>query len=295
MKYQKIIQESIRYVELHLHDKITLEEVSNRINYSKYHFHRVFKNQVGINFYDYIRKRRLANASKLLIYSDMKILDIALLYQFDSHEAFTRSFQSLYRLSPSRYRNIMRAHILNKNQEEKVMENLINGWQFVATDLDKYEISRDFNITNQSEYSIKIESKMADIDQSRDFSNFMQTFQAKHFLAKRMRFSAFIKSQDITGWSGLWMRIDDNSYNMLGFDNMSDRPIKGSTSWNHYACVLDIPSDSKNINIGLILAGSGSAWLDCCKFEEVNESVPTTDIRKPDDTLPDMPINLDLE
>lgn len=82
---------------------------------------------------------------------------------------------------------------------------------------------------------------------------------------------------------------------MLGFDNMHDRPIKGSTSWNHYACVLDIPNESKNINIGLILAGSGNAWLDCTKFEEVDKSVPITDIREPDEGLPDMPINLNLE
>lgn len=295
MKYQNIVQAIIDYVESNLQERILLEQTSKKFNYSKYHFHRMFKKQTGINFYDYILKRRLANASKLLVYTDLKILDIALLYQFNSHEAFTRSFKSLYQLSPSQYRNIMRTHVIKKEEEKRTMDNLINGWQFTGVDLDKYDVSKDFNITNQSSYSIKVQSKTDDIDPNMNFANFMQTFQAKHFIGKRMRFSAFVKGENITGWSGLWMRIDDDSYNMLGFDNMSDRPIKGTTSWNHYACVLDIPSTSKNINIGLILAGSGRVWLDYCKFEEVDKSVSITDIREPDEDIPDRPINLDFE
>lgn len=295
MEYQKLIKEVIDYIESNLQEKILLEQTAGKFNYSKYHFHRIFKKQTGINFYDYVLKRRLVSASKLLIHTDLKIIDIAFLYKFNSNEAFTRSFKSLYQLSPSEYRNIMRVHIINKKEEERIVENLIKGWQFTGTDLDKYDLSKDFNITNQSSFSIKVESKTDNIDPSMDFANLMQTFQAKHFIGKRMRFSAFAKGENITGWSGLWMRIDDDSYNMLGFDNMSNRPIIGTTSWNHYACVLDIPSMSKNVNIGLILAGSGRVWLDSCKFEEVDKSVSITDIREPDDDIPEMPINLELK
>ncbi|WP_440896657.1 helix-turn-helix transcriptional regulator [Amphibacillus sp. Q70] len=292
MHLDAVIHQTIEYIEMNLHENLTLDDMATRFNYSKYYFHKAFKIETGFNLYDYIRRRRLVNASKLLIYSDLKIIDIAFLYQFGSHEAFSRSFQRLYNQSPSQYRIMMKNTI--KLEEEIRMDSLIKGWTFTGTDLDKYTLQRDNTVSNLSESSIKIASIQSDIDPSTDFSNFMQTFKAKSFIGKRMKFSAFIKSEDVAGWSGLWMRIDDFSYNMLGFDNMSDRPIKGTTGWNQYACVLDVPKESENINIGLILAGSGSVWLDNCSFTEVDKSVPITDIREPDDEIPDKPVNIEL-
>src|SRR5699024_12060207 len=165
-------------------------------------------------------------------------------------------------------------------KEKILMDTPIEGWTFTGTDVDKYKMEKDYLDSNQSDYSIRISSNFTDIDPSHDFSNLMQTFQAKLFLEKRMRLSAFIKSEDVEGWSGLWMRIDDKAYEMVGFDNMSNRPIKGSTSWNHYSCVLDIPKESMNINIGVILAGSGKIWIDDFSFDEVDDSISTTDIRE---------------
>ena len=175
------------------------------------------------------------------------------------------------------------------------MDIPIKGWTFTGTDVDKYKMEKDYLDSKQSDYSIKISSNFTDIDPSHDFSNLMQTFQAKLFLEKRMRLSAFIKSENVEGWSGLWMRIDDKAYEMVGFDNMSNRPIKGSTSWNHYSCVLDIPKESMNINIGVILAGSGKIWIDDFSFDEVDDSISTTDIREAEDTFPEKPVNLEFK
>lgn len=293
MPSEDMIHIVIDYIERNLQDPLTLDTIATEFSYSKYYFHRMFKSSVGYNLHDYIRKRRLVNASKLLIFTDEKVIDIAFSYQFRSHEAFTRAFQSMYSMSPTQYRALMRQFISNK--EEHTMESIIKGWSFTGTDLDKYTIIKDYEVSNQTQHSIRVSSKLSDIDPSIDFSNFMQSFKAEHYIGKRMRFSAFVSSEAVSGWSGLWMRVDDSSYNLIGFDNMSDRPIKGTTSWNTYACVLDIPKESKNINFGLILAGSGTVWIDSCIFEEVPNTVPTTDIRKPDATLPSKPINLELE
>ena len=284
----------IEYIEIHLDEPLTLDDLAKRFKYSKYYFHRLFKSEVGYNIYDYICKRRLVSAAKLLIHTDLRIIDIAYSYQFNNHEAFTRSFQQLYHQTPSQYRVLMKELIIVK-KEKILMDTLIEGWTFTGTDVDKYNMEKDYLDSNQSDYSIKISSNLTDIDPSHDFSNLMQTFQAKLFLGKRMRLSAFIKSEDVEGWSGLWMRIDDKAYEMLGFDNMSNRPIKGSTSWNYYSCVLDIPKESMNINIGVILAGSGKIWIDNFSFDEVDDSISTTDIREAEDTFPEKPINLEFK
>ncbi|ETT45651.1 AraC family transcriptional regulator [Paenibacillus sp. FSL R7-269] len=73
------------------------------------------------------------------------------------------------------------------------------------------------------------------------FGTLMQQFQAREYRGKRMRFSGFVRTENVTGWSGLWMRVDDNQQNMLAFDNMQNRSIQGTTEWNHYACVMDRP------------------------------------------------------
>lgn len=287
------IQTIIAYIENNITDTIELEPLAQRFGYSKYYFHRLFKQRINMNLYQYILRRRLIQACKLLIYSDLKIIDIALMLQFNSHEAFTRSFQKNFNQSPFQYRHIMRNFINNK--EETNMESPITGWTFSALDIDQYTIEKDFNISNQSQFSIKLSSLKADIDPNLNFCNFFQTFKAKNYFGKRMKFSAFVKSEAVTGWSGLWMRIDDHSFNMLGFDNMSNRPIKDTTDWNYYSCVLDVPYESTNINFGLILAGSGTVWLDSCSFIEVEKTVPVTDIRLVTEDLLDHPINLSFE
>ena len=67
----------------------------------------------------------------------------------------------------------------------------------------------------------------------------MQMFKANDYLNKRLRFSAFVKSEGIEAWAGLWMRIDGPHQGSLGFDNMQNRPIKGATDWHKYEVVLE--------------------------------------------------------
>ena len=109
----------------------------------------------------------------------------------------------------------------------------------------------------------------------------MQSFSAEKYLNKRVRFSGYVKSQDVNESAALWMRIDGKGspVKTLEFDNMNNRPIKGTTDWKKYSVVLDVPDQSNRINFGFLLAGTGEIWVKNLKFEEVNKSVPTTDLR----------------
>ena len=70
-----------------------------------------------------------------------------------------------------------------------------------------------------------------------------------------MRFSGFVKTENVKEYCGLWMRVDNRAEDVLQFDNMNDRRIMGSTHWNHYAIVLDVPEESATISIGVLLMG----------------------------------------
>ena len=61
----------------------------------------------------------------------------------------------------------------------------------------------------------------------------MQEFAAINYRGKKVALSAYVKSEDVTGWSGLWMRVDGQDDKVLAFDNMQNRRITGTTGWNH--------------------------------------------------------------
>jgi hypothetical protein len=100
------------------------------------------------------------------------------------------------------------------------------------------------------------------------------------FLGNRVRLSGFVKSDQVTGWAGLWMRVDGpgsgNARQVLAFDNMYDRPIEGTTGWAQYQVVLDVPATAVNLAYGILLASEGSVWLNGVDLEVVDRMVPTT-------------------
>lgn len=95
---------AIDYIEGNLTEKLDLDMVSGALHYSKYHLHRLFTDTVGLTMHDYIQRRQLTEAAKLLVFSERPILDIAVLYGYGSQQAFTTAFTSMYKMPPSRYR-----------------------------------------------------------------------------------------------------------------------------------------------------------------------------------------------
>ena len=95
---------AIDYIENHLHEKLDLETVAGAVHYSKYYLHRMFTDTVGLTIHDYVQRRRLTEAAKLLAFSDRPILEIALLAGYESQQSFTDIFKAMYKKSPNRYR-----------------------------------------------------------------------------------------------------------------------------------------------------------------------------------------------
>src|SRR5262245_7049845 len=104
MDYSEPINQAIDYIENNLTEAVTLEKISAAAGYSPFHFGRLFLALIGETPGEYLRKRRLSEAARELVVSRRKILDIALDYQFQSQEAFTRAFKKRFRVSPALYR-----------------------------------------------------------------------------------------------------------------------------------------------------------------------------------------------
>ncbi len=98
------IAEAVTFIEAHLQEKIVLETVADAVHYSKYHLHRMFTDAVGITVHDYIQRRRLTEAARLLTDSQKSIMDISLCAGYESQQAFTSIFKAMYKQTPLAYR-----------------------------------------------------------------------------------------------------------------------------------------------------------------------------------------------
>jgi AraC-like DNA-binding protein len=289
--HSKVVQDALNYIETNLSEELSLDEIANAVGFSKFYFNRTFQSDIGMPVYDYIRKRRLANAASLLLSTDVSIIDIALTSCFESQEAFTRAFKSVYQIPPGRYRAAIKNLICGGFPMDNSAK--IKEWLFTGTAPGKFEAGIDNKIYNTGTKSATLKS-IADNLEVDEYATIMQQFNAKNFLGKRARFSGFVKTLEVDGRCGLWMRIDNFLGATLKLDNMQNRAITGTTEWNHYSCVLDIPKTSGVISIGVLLNGTWQVWLDNVTFQEVDHSIPTTDFT-PDDVFPDYPKNLSFE
>ena len=100
----KKITAAIDYIEGRLTQPLDLDGVAEAVHYSKYYLHRTFSKLVGMTIHDYIQRRRLTEAAKLLVFSAQPILEVALLAGYESQQAFTSVFTAMYKLPPNQFR-----------------------------------------------------------------------------------------------------------------------------------------------------------------------------------------------
>lgn len=117
MKEISPIEKAIEYIENHLNENIGLSDVSRETGYSYYHMTRLFSSVLGESVGRYINRRRLYNASKKLIHSDQRVIDIALDCGFESPEAFSRAFKTAFGSSPVDYRRTGLDLVVNAKRE----------------------------------------------------------------------------------------------------------------------------------------------------------------------------------
>jgi hypothetical protein len=113
------------------------------------------------------------------------------------------------------------------------------------------------------------------VPQPANFWTVLNSCNAAPFLGTRVRFTAEVKAADVEGWAGLWMRVDSTSQ-ALAFDNMHNRPIRGTLDWHVYSVVLDVSAQAHDIYVGLLLGGRGETWVRRPSFTVVTSDVPTT-------------------
>lgn len=93
------------YIDRHLDEALSVEQLSGVANFSKFHFHRQFSDYAGISVARYVQLMRLRQASYRLVFNpEARITDIALEAGFENPESFSRAFKNTFGQTPSHFR-----------------------------------------------------------------------------------------------------------------------------------------------------------------------------------------------
>ncbi|HNW34528.1 MAG TPA: GNAT family N-acetyltransferase [Candidatus Ozemobacteraceae bacterium] len=95
----------IDFIEEHLPEKLDLFRIARETHVSPFHLHRSFSQILGLTIHDYLRRRRLTEAARMLMFTDTPIIEIALSAGYESQQAFTRIFKAIYKYPPNAFRN----------------------------------------------------------------------------------------------------------------------------------------------------------------------------------------------
>ena len=100
------------------------------------------------------------------------------------------------------------------------------------------------------------------LEASRQFAAASQAFPLTRVMGRRLHLTGYIRTQDVHGYAGFWMRVDGPGNAMLGIDNMAQRGPRGTTPWTRYDIELPVDSGATFVVFGVLHPGDGTAWFD---------------------------------
>ncbi len=165
MNYE-LLNEMITYIENNLTNNIEYRKLAKIVGVSEYSLQRIFVFLTNITISEYIRKRRLSKAFEELKSTDIKIIDLAVKYGYDSAISFARSFKKMFGLTPSECRKKDKTYKLFSIIKFNDNNNLCNELNFEIKNINEitiycYEIEADkyddllFEIRKLYSYLIK--------------------------------------------------------------------------------------------------------------------------------------------
>jgi C-terminal processing protease CtpA/Prc len=137
--------------------------------------------------------------------------------------------------------------------EEEPVGGVPGGWQGdpIGT------IFADEKVVHGGRWSARIERHT---DSPSGFSKITNSIPMD-FAGTMIELRGFLRTEDVSGFVGLWMREDGESRN-LALENMQSRQLKGTTGWTEYAITLPVKPEGRRLFFGVLLAGTGKAWAD---------------------------------
>lgn len=156
-EYYFRINKSIDYIKENLHEELSLEKLAVLSNFSKFHFHRIFKSVTGTTINDFIKNAKIERALFFLMNNPSKsISEIASECGFLSISSFSRAFREVKHLTPSEWRK------LHKNSNIGIIDSNIGKMQ---SEIENYLALKLNNLKNiEMSETMKLDFEIKKLD-----------------------------------------------------------------------------------------------------------------------------------
>ncbi len=132
--HKAAVERMLAYIDDHLTEPVTLQKLAGVACYSPWHSARMFKELTGMAPFSYLRHRRLSEAARRLQQNDVRIVDVAFDFVFDSHEGFTRAFSRQFGMNPQSFRrDFARISSIRLSDKTKDMVRHHGGGRVIKT------------------------------------------------------------------------------------------------------------------------------------------------------------------
>ncbi len=101
MNWTKILEDAIRFIEENITEDLTVSRIALEVNTSAFYFQKGFSMLCGYTVGEYVRMRRLSLAGEELVSTDIKVIDLAVKYGYDSADSFTKAFTRFHGSTPT--------------------------------------------------------------------------------------------------------------------------------------------------------------------------------------------------
>ncbi len=131
-KRTKLANDVMNYIYKYIDTNINIDELSSELNISKFHLHRIFKDEFGKNIYESIKSIRLQKAANLLITNKFStITDISKMTGYSSQTSFLRSFKQRFSMTPKEWKQGG-----YKEYSNKIVEKISNNIKEIDFDIE---------------------------------------------------------------------------------------------------------------------------------------------------------------
>lgn len=150
MEWIQTLNKAIDYIEENLSEDIDCNKIAAHVCISSFHFQRTFNLLTDLTIGEYIRNRRLSLAGQELIKEDVKIIDIALKYGYETPESFSKAFKRFHGITPNQAKR--------KGENLKSFNRLIIKIQLIGGSV------MDYKIIKKDVFKLVIKSKTFNMD-----------------------------------------------------------------------------------------------------------------------------------
>jgi len=164
-------------------------------------------------------------------------------------------------------------------------------WKSEGASTEKYVVGLDEGTRYNDKPSLLIQSDSADAE---DYFRLFQVVNLTDWHGRRLRVSGHFKSQSVASHGVISISVYTQSNELLVYDAMIDRSMRGDSDWQKLETVFDVPSNARFVYFGPTLWGAGKLWAAEFQVEIVSTDVARTDLHGHVELLSDRPVDLEF-